>query len=147
MRTGLSLLAEMRVRVPDAVEQHEQDTDVMAIGDLEKLIHPSKKAVAILLPQEVVDKDSDTVEAQRLGEAQLAVDGRGVEAIRLPHLELVYRGCGNEVGSDEPALLLVPRVRLARRPSLSGAERNGGEKNESRDDEAHGDSLLRQRRG
>ena len=59
------------------------------------------------------------VEAERFCPAELAVDGARVERRRLPHLELIDRGAGNEVAADKPAGGIRPRARTLLRPDAA----------------------------
>lgn len=69
-------------------------------------------------------EDADGVEAKLLGPAELTVNGDGVEALRLPHLEL--RGSGEELESEwniqaqgrETWLMAVEGMKL--QPTIQG---------------------------
>ena len=63
------------------------------------------------------------VHAERLGPAQLAVDGGRVERVGLPHLELVDGGGRGEVAADEPRLGAVPLGRPRFRPAAGRRRR------------------------
>jgi hypothetical protein len=47
-----------------------------------------------------------------LGPAEFLVDLRGIEGVRLPHLELVDGVGGNVVAAHQPALRRVPGIGL-----------------------------------
>ena len=111
-RLRRALLAQLRGRVPHGVEQDEDHADPVPVGDREEPVHPRQEPRRVLLPEQVVEEDPDAVEPQPLGPAQLAVDRRRVEGVRLPHLELVDRRAGDVVAADQPGML--PRHAAAR---------------------------------
>ena len=117
------LLAGMRERVPDTVEQDEHHADLVPVGRGEELLDPVEEALRIFLPRQVVQKDPDAGEAQALGPAELAVDRGQVERVGLPHLELVDRRARREVAADEPGMFTSPCLGPRDRP---GAWLGGG---------------------
>ena len=55
-----------------------------------------------------------------LGPAQFAVDGRRIEGVGLPHLQLIDRRRRQKIRAHGPRLLGVPRVGLRLGPALFG---------------------------
>ena len=109
------LLAGVRERVPDTVEQHEHHADLVPVGRGQELLDPLEESLRVLLPEQVMQEDPDAVEAQALGPAELAVDRGQVEGVGLPHLELVdrrarARSCSRRA-RDVPRPGLGPRDR------------------------------------
>ncbi len=72
---GAALLAKLGKWVPDSVEEHENDADLVPRRRLEELVHSREKACLVLLPEHVMQKNAHAVEAQAFGPAELAFDG------------------------------------------------------------------------
>jgi hypothetical protein len=142
-RDRRALAARDRIGIPAAVEQHEHDADLVPVGDAQELVHAALQPFGILLPQHVVEIDAHRVHADRFGPAQLLVDGGGIEAVGLPHLELVDRGARIVIGADQPGLAFVPGVRLGLGPGVAGLSAGGGDECERArgDKEAAADHL------
>ena len=83
---------------------------MVTVGNREKCVDPFFESVWILLPQEIVKKDPHGVPPQSLRPAEFLVDLRRVEAVCLPHFQLVDRVFRNVVRPDKPALLVVPGI-------------------------------------
>src|SRR6185436_19371744 len=64
------------------------------------------------------------------GPAELHVDLRGVEGVRLPHLELVDGVGGNVVAAHQPALVRIPGVGFFGRPALGVGGGDGSQQRE-----------------
>src|SRR4051812_3577882 len=122
------------MRIPATVEEDEDHADVVLVGGVEELIESRKISLRILIPRDVVQEDAHAVEADALRVSELAIDGRKIEGVGLPHLQLVDRGRRNEVAPDEPAGFLRPRVRLLGCPALRGA--GGGDEKEKEENDA-----------
>src|SRR3954447_23706972 len=114
------LRAALRIGIPDAVEEDDHGANSVVAGDMEEALDVFEEGFAIVVPGEVVEEDANRVEAERLGPAELAVDGFGIERLGLEHFELVDGGAGDEVAADEPGLSVVPIIRLLRGPALGG---------------------------
>ena len=125
---GRMLGAEPGVRIPAGVEEHEDRPDMMAGGDGKEGVHALLEAFGVLLPHQVVQKDPHGVHPDGFGPAQFAVDGGGVEAFGLPHLQLVDGRRGQKVGANGPGLLRIPCVGLRLRPTLLRVQ--GGDQGE-----------------
>ena len=76
---GRMLRPEFGMRIPAGVEEHKDGADMMAGGDGQEGVDSLLKALRILLPQQIMQKDSHGVHADALGPAQLAVNRCGVE--------------------------------------------------------------------
>src|SRR5262245_10288865 len=119
VRAGCTLFSRFGARVPDAVEEHEYHPDAMPVADREELLDAIQ--ITFLLPQEVVEEDPHAVEAEPGRIAELPIEDLGIEAVRLPHLELVDRRRGSEVRTHEEWVLPVPGPGFLRREALAGA--------------------------
>ncbi len=147
---GNGLFAELGARVPHAVEEDNHHADAVLVGDGEKLVDAIEQPLRVLLPEQIVQKDTDRVEAQTLGEGEFLVDGVEIEGFRLPHLQLVDGGAGDEVAPDEPGLVGVPVVGLLLGPApgrLLGAGDKVAVQAETRDDneamkKGHGRNMV-----
>ena len=111
------LLAELRVRIPARIEEHEQRLDVVLRGDVEEPVDPLPIAVGVLLPRQIVQEHPHRRHAEAFGPAELLVDRSRIERVRLPHLELVDGGGRDVVAADQPWLLRVPVVGLRLGPA------------------------------
>ncbi|CAB4705185.1 unannotated protein [freshwater metagenome] len=75
MRAGVTLTANNRPWVPDAIKKHWHHSDSVRVGNLEHLLYTVQECFAIGLPKQVVQKDSHAVHAELLGRpAQLTVN-------------------------------------------------------------------------
>ena len=54
----ITLLAKLRVRIPAGIEEHEENADVVFVGDGEEGVDAFLKAGGILLPQKIVKEDA-----------------------------------------------------------------------------------------
>src|SRR5467141_1083067 len=113
----VTLLAELRIRVPAGIEQNKKRFDVVFRRDLEKGIDTLAKSFRVLLPRKIMEKNAHGVEADGLCPAKLEVDALGIEGICLPHLEFIDCSRGNVVAPHEPRLLCVPIVGGLLRPA------------------------------
>ena len=111
------LRAEFGQRVPTGIEENEDGTDVVPIGDGEEAVEALLEAGGVLLPEQVVQEDAHRAHSQAFRPAQFLVDLSGIEGIRLPHFELIDRVGGDEIAADQPGLLLIPRLRLLLGPA------------------------------
>ena len=118
VRLGVALFADLRVRIPNRVEQHEHDANVVLVGYAKKFVHAIEKAGGILFPREVMQEHAHRVHADVLRPAEFAIVGGEVEGVGLPHFELVDRIRRNEVAADEPGLRGVPVVGAFHRPAI-----------------------------
>ena len=97
-------------------------------GELQKGVDALLITLGILLPDQVVEEDAHGVHADVLSPAELAIDLRRVEAIALPHFNLIDCVLGDVVAADEPGLGAVPLVDHLFVPSLRGGDEIGGER-------------------
>ena len=118
-RLGIALLAQHGVGIPAAVEQDEQDANLVFGGDGQELVHPLEKARGVLLVGQVVQEDPHAVEAQVARPAEFAVDGGGIESLGLPHFQLVDGIVGQVIGAGHPAAVLPPFLGFFRRPAIA----------------------------
>ena len=134
MRARLALFAKLRLWIPDAVQWHEHHANAVLVGDREELIDAAQKCFVILFPKQVVQVDTNTIEADVRGPAEFAVDCFRIERIGLPQLKLIDSRAGREVAADQPRLLRIPGVDLLDGPSLASGgvaankERKDGDK-------------------
>ncbi len=119
------LLAEMRIRIPARIEEHEQRLDLVLRGDVEELIDSPLITLGVLLPRQIMQEHPHRRHAEPFGPAELLVDRFRIERLGLPHLELVDRGCRNVVAADQPWLLRVPLVGLRLGPAARWRLRQG----------------------
>ena len=103
LRPGRGLRAQLQVGVPAGIEDDKRHLDVVLVRNGQKLVHPVEKALGILLPEQIVQKHADAVEAQSLCPAQFTVNRFRVERVRLPHFQIVLGGAGDEIAADQPA--------------------------------------------
>ena len=68
-------------------------------GDLQKYRDALLESLRVLLPQQVMQKNSHGVQSQRFGPAEFLVNFFGVEAVGLPHLQFIYRGSRDEIAA------------------------------------------------
>jgi len=109
MRFGLG--TQLRIRVPDIVEEYKDDADLVFACEVEKTVDALEKAFLVLIPQEIVKIDAYDVEAESSGPAEFAFDREAIKGRFLPHFELVDCCTWNEIAADEPGLLVPPRRR------------------------------------
>ena len=118
------LCSEFGKWIPATVEQDEDDSDVVLVGNLEKLVDAPDEPVRILGPRKIVQENASTVESKALCPSQLAIDGDRIKRVCLPHFQFVDRGAWDEVAADQLGLLFVPVVGLLNGPPLvRGARR------------------------
>ena len=109
LRRGLGFAAgEVAV-----VQQDRHDRDAVFGRDVQEPGEPFPQPLGIRFPHDVVQKHPHRVEAQAAGPAQFAVDGRRIERLAAPHLDVVHRRAGQEIAAHQPRLGPVPRRRLA----------------------------------
>ena len=116
---GRMLRPQLGIGIPAGIEQHEKRLDAVPGRNRQKGIHALLEARRILLPQRVMQEHPHGGHAHALRPAQLLVDRGGIEARRLPHLQLVDGIGGNIVAAHRPFLLAVPGIGLGRRPALA----------------------------
>jgi hypothetical protein len=75
VRVGRALAAGLGERVPHGVEQHEHRPDLVPVGHRQELVDAPQEALRVLAVGEVVQEHAHRVHAERLGVAELAVDG------------------------------------------------------------------------
>ena len=114
---GLGLRPGRGIGVPAVVEQHGHRADAAARGRGEEALEAPEEAGGVDGPGEVVEEHAHRVHAEPGGPRELPLDGREVERLRLPHLELVDRGARREVAPDDPGLPACPRRRSLGRPA------------------------------
>src|SRR6516162_2511529 len=112
------LWTEVRVRIPDRIEEHEERAYVVAGSNLEKGSDAPPEAGGVLLPQQIVQEDAHGVHADGSRPTELEVDPLRIESVRLPHLERVDRGRGYVVGTEDPGLSRIPVTGLLLAPAL-----------------------------
>ena len=95
----------------------------MARCDGEKRVDALLKSLRILLPEKVVQEHAHRVHADSLGPSQLAIDGRRIEGVGLPHLQFVDRRGRQKIRTNGPRLAGVPLVGLSIGPTLLRVER------------------------
>jgi hypothetical protein len=89
---GVTLTANSRPWVPDAIKEHWHYGDSVSGGNFEHLLYSVQEPLAIGLPKQVVQEDSHAVHAEEFGRpAQLTVNGWQIKRVGLPHLELISR--------------------------------------------------------
>ena len=110
------LQSEFRLRVPARIEQHKQRLDVVSRGDRKKLINALLESLGIFLPHKVVQEDSHRIHPDFFRPAQLLVDLRCIEALSLPHLQLIDGIVRNVIAAHQPWLLLIPGGRFLSAP-------------------------------
>ena len=101
--------------------------------DVQECIDPVAVAVRVLLPNQVVQKHAHGVHAEALSPSQFSIDALGIEAVFLPHFELINRGGWDVVTADEPGLPLIPGIRLSFCPARlcrAGAQKKAEEERE-----------------
>jgi len=113
------LFAQLRVFEPAAVGEESHDgLDPVAAADSEECVDALLESGGIGLPHHVVQEDADRVEPEFLGLGHLVVDGLRIEALRLPHFELVDGRGRDVVEAHGPLLLRIPGVGTLLRPAL-----------------------------
>src|SRR4029077_11107802 len=80
------LRPELWLRLPPAVEEHQENPHVVPRADGEELIDAAPEARRVLPPEQVVQKHTHGVHADGFGPAELAVDPLRIEGLRLPPL-------------------------------------------------------------
>ena len=126
------LRAQTRLGIPAGIEQHKQRADVMPQSDGEKGVHAFLKTGCILLPQQVVEKNTHGIHAHRLSPGQLLIDLGRIEGCFLPHLQLVDRRSGRVIAAHQPRLFGVPGICLLLAPAR-GLRVDRGQAQTSRD--------------
>src|SRR5688572_17146257 len=100
------------------VHQREHDPDVMTTGNTEKLIDARQQTVAIGLPDDKRQIDTQLVIARFLCPAEFLINHRRIKSFTLPQFGPVNRRARQIIKSANPALLLTPRSRLFPAPLL-----------------------------
>ena len=72
------LRAQLRIRVPARIEEHQQRPDVMLRRNRQKGIQPLSESLRILLPKLVLQKHPHRVHADPFGQPQLLIDQLGL---------------------------------------------------------------------
>ncbi len=85
------LRTELRKWIPARIEQNEDGSDVVLRSNRKKYVDALLEPCLILLPKQVVEKDSHSIHAESLGPTKFLVDLLGIEYIGLPHFQLVDR--------------------------------------------------------
>ena len=104
-RNRRMLRAELWIRIPAAVEQHQQRLDTCASRRWSRnSIDPPFEAGGILLPKLIMQEHAHRVHADPLGPSR----ARGrcacrIPSLGLPHLQLIDRG-GRECSWNQPAM-------------------------------------------
>ena len=90
MWAGVTLTANNRPWVPDAIKKNWHHGDSMRDGNLEHLLNAVQECFALGLPKQVVHKDSHAVHAEQFGRpAQFAINRLQIKSVGLPHLKLI----------------------------------------------------------
>ena len=129
-RHRVILFAGVGIAIPverAVVEQHGHDAQAVAIRHFEELLEAFPERARVLFPDDVLHKYAAGVEAEASGPGQFAVDGDGIERLRLPHLGVIDRAAGHEVEADEPRLVRLPRAGLRLGPALRGGPTAGAD--------------------
>ncbi len=122
----LGLFAQLRVFEPAAVGEEGHDgLDSVVAADSEECVDALLESGGIGLPHHVVQEDADRVEPEFLGLGHLVVDGLRIEALRLPHFELVDGRGRDVVEAHGPLLLRIPGVGTLLRPALCRSRSRG----------------------
>src|SRR5262249_735974 len=138
-RGRIVLLAQARSRVPAGVEEHQQRPDMVLGSDGQKLIEALLESGCVLLPKQIVQEHAHGVHAQGFSPAEFLIDLRRIEAVGLPHLELIDGRFRNVVTAHEPGLLRVPVIGLLFGPAGGLSKGNSGTEKSSKKD---GDESL-----
>src|SRR5690349_19986939 len=131
-RSRRALFAELRIGIPNRVEENEDRLDLELRRNREKVILATLTTLRLMLPQQIVQKDAHRIHAETFSPTESEIDPLWIERVGLPHLELIGRGSRVVVTTDDPRLLRIPVARLLLRPSLLRHE--GDRKNNDRDD-------------
>ena len=102
------LHTKFRLRIPAGIKQHEQRLDMVARRDLQELIDTFSEPLGIFLPYQIMQEHAHRIHAQVLCPTEFPVDLPGIEALRLPHLQLVNGVVRDIVAADQPRLLSIP---------------------------------------
>src|SRR6202043_2381435 len=95
------------------------DSDVVHVGNLEKLVDALNEPLRIFGPRKIVQENAGTVESKSLCPSKLAIDGNRIKRVCLPHFQFVDRGARDEVAANQLGLLPVPVVGLLNGPLLA----------------------------
>ena len=117
---GIVLPSDARFRFETVVEQDWNRSNAVFGGDSEEPAEPFLQSLGVGFPHDVVDENPHAVKTKVFRPAQLPVYGGRIERLLLPHFNIVDRGAGQEVATDQPRLLAIPRVRRLRRPEVAG---------------------------
>jgi hypothetical protein len=88
------------------------------IRNLKKYFDAFLKALGILLPGKIMEKNTHRVQANRFCPTKFKINPLRIERLGLPHFEFVDSRSGNVVAADEPRLLGVPFGTLFFTPSF-----------------------------
>src|ERR1700728_927326 len=149
------LRAEFWTGIPAGIEEDKDRADVVFRAEAEEDVDALAEAVRILLPEQVVKKDTHGVHADVFGPAELEVDALRVKGIGLPHFELIDGVVRQVVAADRPRLLGIPGIGLFFAPACGGIrvggeshgqEEKGGERSEETHlHRGHSTGFLRKR--
>ncbi len=82
----------------------------MTIRNGKELVDPLQEPFRIFLIRDVVQVHANHVESEPFGVPEFAIDRVGVEGVGLPHLQLVDGRAGDEIASDRPGTIHIPRI-------------------------------------
>jgi hypothetical protein len=94
------LRTQVRQWIPTRIEEHKHGTNVMPGRDGQELVNPLLESGGVLLPQQVMKKNSHGVHAHGFGPSELGIDLNRIEGHLLPHLELVDGRLWNVIASQ-----------------------------------------------
>ena len=112
------LFAKLRVGVPAGIEQNEKRLNVVLFRNLEEGVDTLLEASGILLPRQVVQKNTHGVEPNRFRPTEFLIDTRAIKRVRLPHLQLIDFRRWRVVASNEPRVFRIPLVGGFFRPAF-----------------------------
>src|SRR5207248_293453 len=98
-------------------KKNKDRLDVMLACDLQESVDSACKSLRVLLPHEVMEKNSHRVQPDRFGPAQFQIDALGIECVLLPHFQFVRSSSGKVVAPHQPAMLCVPGIGLRFSPA------------------------------
>src|SRR5258705_8962512 len=89
--TRRTLFSRNRIWVPTGIEQHEHRLDPMLVTNTQEGVETTLESTRVLLPHQVVQKDSHCIHAQTLRPSEFPINPFRIETVRLPQLKLVNR--------------------------------------------------------
>src|SRR5207237_1820893 len=108
----------LRIGVSPAIEKNEMRLNVVPFRNPEEGVYTLLEASGILLPSQVVQKNTHGVEPNRFRPTEFLIDTRAIKRVRLPHFQLIDCRRRRVVASNEPRVFRIPLVGAFFRPTI-----------------------------